>query len=147
MLGVRVMLQSWKHEFLVETFGSDDVMLTHLDGIVGLRIPLLPSFQVYLRIPVGLTMTTEPTNMLDVLESRTGADWYLDFGTGWNVGLDLGAMYKVDERFALGVELSWLYVSLSQEGEVSTLYDERLDWERSFSFQQAALGLNLIYTP
>lgn len=108
LLGPMLQLGAWSADVEPEPSRSYAI---DLDLVLRLRLPITtsgPSYQLWLGMPVGLT--------IDILGDEV--DHVAPYGLGWNIGVLLGGAVHVSSKLGLFAETGWLQHKLTHTADV-----------------------------
>jgi len=126
-IGPLLGLHSWRSE-AASTLGESTSLGVDLGLILQPRIPLGSRFELYLSIPLNLTLSilNEYRTWTEVQHGDQGAAESVDPAYGWGIGVLVGARYAITSGVGLLLELGWQRYAFTHEVQyrLSSTLDE-----------------------
>jgi hypothetical protein len=115
-LGGRFALQSWRSD----ADGSGDRNLAfELAAVPALRLPLSAAVELYLAVPIGITLDLlnelDQSASLSIAGTTAGASLDADAGVGWNLAGLFGVRFFVSSGFGLFAEVGYALHRVSHD--------------------------------
>jgi hypothetical protein len=118
-LGGRFAVQSWRSTSDTSTGRN---VAFELAAVPQLRVPLSAACELYLSVPVGITLDLlnefDQSASLNVAGVTAGASSEADAGVGWNLAALFGVRFAVSSGFGLFGELGYAFHQASHDVRV-----------------------------
>jgi hypothetical protein len=144
-LGGRLAVQSWRSNSDTSTGRN---VAFELAAVPQLRLPLTAACELYLSVPVGITLDLlnefDQSASVSVAGVTAGGSIEADAGVGWNVAGLFGVRFAVSSGFGLFAELGYAFHQASHDVRVQAgLTGAEAEGSAKFDVTWSQLALDL----